>query len=195
MTDRVDRPEGWGEMLDDLIRSRLNYENTNAALKKEFGDIGAVGGDDYRVRKKELTGGPEVDKKLDDLGKQKRPKKSKKPPVWSKQKQQQADTSKLAQIINMGIYQGMSPFCKNQQLKEEHVQEVNPGGAIVANIGYYFPESQLEHPLVMLGIRAVILYIKFKSVCGRIKEAKGDILHIGKTKEGLKPGMKTDVRR
>jgi len=195
MSEKVIRPEGWEETLDDLIRARFNYENANAALKKKYGDAGALGGDTYREHKNKLSGGQLVDEKIEELAKEKRPKKAKNSPVWTKKKQQEADTSKLAQIVNMGIYQGMMPFCKNQQLKEEHVQEINPGGAIVANISYFFPESKLEHPLVMLGIRVVILYIKFKSVCGRMKETKDNILHMGKTKEGLKPGMKTDTRK
>jgi hypothetical protein len=194
--DIEDKPKGWEETVNDLIRANFDYQYTNLALKKKFGAIGAIGGDVYRQMKEKITGGTKVDEKIDDLGTRKRVQKPKKLPVWNKQKQTQADSSKLAQIINMGVYQGMLPFCANQELKEEHVQEINPGGAIVANITYFFPESKLEHPLVMLGIRVVILYIKFKSVCGRIKEAKDNVVHVGKAGmgAGLKPGMKTDVR-
>lgn len=197
MPEKIDKPEGWEETLDDLIRANFDYQNTNMALKKKFGDAYAVGGDTYRAHKDKLSGGAKVDEKIDELGERKRVKKTKKPPVWNKQKQTQADTSKLAQIINMGVYQGMLPFCANQELKEEHVQEINPGGAIVANITYFFPESKLDHPLVMLGIRVVILYIKFKSVCGRLKKAKDNVIDMGKSSggAGLKPGMKTDIRK
>ena len=188
------KPDGWLETLDDLIRANFNYENANLALKKKFGDKGTLGGPDYRKRKSEILGGEKVDEKIDELGEKKHIKKSKPKPQWSKQKQSAADTSKLAQIINMGLYQGILPFCANKELKEAHVQEINPGGAIVANISYYFPESKLEHPLVMLGIRVVILYIKFKSVCGKIEKVKGDLLHLGGGKDGLKPGMKTEKR-
>ena len=189
------RRPGWKEMLDDLINSNKTYEDVNASLKKQFGDEdGTLSGADYRMRKAQLVGGARVDEKLDGLRERKQVKKAKPRPNWTKQKQTAADTTKLAQIINMGIFQGMMPFCKNQQLKEEHVQEINPGGAIVANINYYFPESKLEHPLVMLGIRAVILYIKFKSVCGKIKEVKDGVLPFGKNKDGIKPGMKTERR-
>jgi hypothetical protein len=195
----LDKPKGWEETVNDLIRANFDYQNTNMALKKKFGDIGAIGGDVYRQMKEKIMGGAKVDEKIDDLGTRKRVQKPKKPPAWNKQKQTQADSSKLAQIINMGVYQGMLPFCANQELKEEHVQEINPGGAVVANISYFFPESKLEHPLVMLGIRVVILYIKFKSVCGRIKDlgAKDNVVHVGKAGmgAGLKPGMKTDARK
>jgi hypothetical protein len=192
-TDIEDRPEGWEQTVKDLITANFDYRNTNLALKKKFGDIGLIGGSAYRELKASLMGGAKVDEKLDDLAAQKQVKKPKKLSVWDKKKQTQADSSQLAHIINSGVYQGMMPFCASQNLKEEQVQEINPGGAIVANINYYFPESKLEHPLVMLGIRIVILYLKFKSVCSVIKE-KGAIT-IGNSEQGLKPGMKTDTRK
>ena len=71
---------------------------------------------------------------------------------------------------------------------------MNPGGAVVATISFYFPEQKMDHPLVILGIRIVIMYVKFKSVCSRAQKAVGDISHVGAGK-GLKPGMKTDVRK
>ena len=189
------RPEGWEEMLEDLINSNKTYEDVNAALKKLFGDeAGALSGATYRERKAKLVGGAEVDEKIAGLRGRKQVKPQKAKPAWTKQKQTAADTSKLAQIINMGIYQGMMPMCANRELKEEHVQEINPGGAIVANISYFFPESKLEHPLIMLGIRLVILYIKFKSVCSRIEKTTKTVLPFGSSKDGLKPGLKTERR-
>jgi len=91
----------------------------------------------------------------------------------------------------MGIYQGMMPFCESKQLREEHVQEINPGGAIVANINYYFPETKLDHPLVLLGVRMVILYVKFKSVCSNLRLKQPS----EQQQQGLKPGMQTDRRK
>jgi hypothetical protein len=190
----LDRPEGWVETVEDLIRAKFNYENTNTALKKKFGEAGAIGGDIYREFKHKLTGGDNVDEKLDDLGARKQASKKKSLPAWSSGKQKAADGSKLAQIVNMGIYQGMMPFCENKELKEGHVQEINPGGAIVANINYYFPEQKLDHPLVLLGIRVVILYIKFKSICGGIRKDKAP-LHSTGPQMGLKAGLKTEMRR
>ena len=187
-------PEGYEETLKDLILAKFNYENANAALKKRYGDIeGALDGTLYRETKEKLTGGDKVDEKLDDLGlgAQKQTKSKKQQTLWSVGKQKAADASKLAQIVNMGIYQGMMPFCENRELQEADVQEINPGGALVANINYYFPEQKLDHPLVLLGIRVVILYIKFKSVCSRLIDQK----QAGPIQKGLKPGMKTDIRK
>lgn len=190
------RPIGWIDMLDDLINSNKTYEDVNKALKKQFGDEnGTLSGVDYRKRKAELVGGAGVDEGLEGLRERKQVKKEPKPkPNWSKQKQTVADSSKLASIINMGIYQGAFPFCANKELKQEHIQEINPGGAVVATLNYYFPEAKLEHPLVTLGIRVVILYIKFKSVCSKVKETKDKTLSFGASKDGLKPGMKTERR-
>lgn len=189
-----EKPIGWDKMLDDLINSNKNYEDANAMLKEQFGDEGTLSGAAYRERKTKLTGGAEVDEKIENLRERKQVKKEKVKPVWSKQKQSAADNSKLAQIINMGIYQGIFPFCANKELAESDVQEINPGGAVVANISYYFPESKLEHPLIMLGIRVVILYVKFKAVCGKIEKTTGKILTLGKSNEGLKSGAKTERR-
>jgi hypothetical protein len=188
--------EKWKGTLDDLIRAKFNYENANIALKKKYGDNYAVSGKKYRERKNELVGGEKVDEKIDELGERKRVKKPKSKPAWSKQKQTVADNSTVAKLLNAGIHQGIMPFCANRELKEESIQEINPGGAIVANITYFFPESKLEHPLVTLGIRIIILYIKFKSVCGRIqrKVKEGPSTMGGEGKGGLKPGMQTDRR-
>jgi hypothetical protein len=197
----ADKPEGWDETVKDLIRANFDYQSTNLALKKKFGDIGAIGGDTYRKLKETIMGGARADEKIHDLGEQKRVKKAKKLPAWDKKKQAQADGSALAHIINAGVYQGMMPFCATKDLKEEDVQEINPGGAIVANVNYYFPDTKLEHPLVLLGVRVVILYLKFKSVCSEIKGLgpKSKTEHLGKTapgaQQGLKPNMKTDMRK
>jgi hypothetical protein len=192
--DIEDKPKEWLETVNDLIRANFDYQSTNLALKKKFGDAGAIGGDVYRHFKEKITGGAKVDEKIDDLGARTRPTKKKSLPAWSQGKQKAADGSKLAQIVNMGIYQGMMPFCENKELKEEHVQEINPGGAIVANINYYFPEQKLDHPLVLLGIRVVILYIKFKSVCSGIRKGKASQQPMD-PQMGLKPGAKTDMRK
>lgn len=190
------KPEGWEQALDDAIIKGKNYENTNISLKELYGEDGVVGGSTYRTHKLKLTGGDEVDEKLDELGKRRevKPQKQAKPKAaWTKKKQTDADGTTLAKIINMGVFQGMLPMCANKELTEEDVQEINPGGAVVANISYFFPESKLEHPLVLLGIRVVILYLKFKSVCGKIKKVKGETTHVG-SKDGLKPGLKTEIR-
>jgi len=189
------KPEGWDETLDDLIRSGLTYEDANKALKIRFGVAGTLGGLAYREHKNKLVGGEKVDEGIEKLSSRKRAKKPKEEVkvTWTKQKQTAADGSKLAQIINMGIFSGAAPFCANRELKPDDVEEINLGGAIVANLQYYFPGQNMEHPLIILGIRVVIFYIKFKSVCGKmVKRPKTET--VGGEQSGLKPGMMTERR-
>lgn len=89
---------------------------------------------------------------------------------WTTQKQKTADESGLAKIINKGVFHGTFPFCKSKQLKEEDVQDINVGGAVVANILYFFPDVNLEHPLIVLGTRAILFFIRFKAICSHITE-------------------------
>lgn len=192
----TEKLEGWNDTVDDLIRAKFDYENCNAGLKKKYGDEGAIGGSEYRERKAKIDGGAKTDEKLKEVGERKRVKtpKPKAAPVWDKKKQVAADSSKLAEIINMGLYQGIKPFCATQQLEQEHVQEVNPGGAVVATINYYFPATNLDHPLVTLGMRVVILYIKFKAVCGKLQKGKDPAVQ-GTPMSGIKSGIKTTIRK
>jgi hypothetical protein len=177
------KPEHWDETLRDCINQGKNYKITNAEMKELYGDDHGVGGSTYRKYRKEMTGGPEVDSKLGDikevLDAEKPQKKKAKLPAWTKTKQTAADTSKLAVIINKGMYHGLMPFCKNKELKEEDVQEVNFGGAVVGTVGYFFPDINMEHPLILLATRGIILYLKFKAICSKIVEIKDKLSHIG----------------
>jgi hypothetical protein len=47
---------------------------------------------------------------------------------------------------------------------------------------------------VLLGIRVVILYIKFKSICGGIHKGKVPQQPMG-PQMGLKAGLKTEMRK
>jgi hypothetical protein len=176
------KPESWDTALDNKINEGKNFKVTNAELKQEFGEEGTVGGSTYRKHRDKLTGGPDVDNKLGEIGeavKEKSQKKAAPRPAWTKQKQTAADTSKLAQIINKGMYHGLMPFCKNKALTEEEVQAVNFGGAVVGTVGYFFPGVNMEHPLILLATRGIILYLKFKAICSKIVEIKDKLTNIG----------------
>jgi hypothetical protein len=175
------KPDGWDTALDDKINEGKNFKVTNAELKELFGEDGAVGGSTYRKHRDRLTGGPEVDNKLGEIGEavKDQPKKKTKLPAWTKQKQTAADTSKLAVIINKGLYHGLMPFCKNKALTEDEVQAVNFGGAVVGTVGYFFPGVNMEHPLILLATRGIILYLKFKAICSKIVEIKDKLTNIG----------------
>jgi hypothetical protein len=177
------KPEGWEDVLKDYINEGKNFKTANADLIALFGEGHGVGGSTYRKYRKEMTGGPDVDSKLGEikevLDKEKPQKKTPPRPAWTKQKQNAADTSKLALIINKGMYHGLFPFCTNKALTEEDVQEVNLGGAVVGTVGYFFPDINMEHPLILLATRGIILYLKFKAICSKIVEIKDKLSHIG----------------
>ena len=188
------KPEGWEKDLKDLIAQGKNHKESETALKATYGDEeGKVGASTYQRHKKALTGGPEIDGKLKDIKDIRADEKPSKPPrpAWTKQKQSAADTSKLAHLINKGMYSGLMPFCKNKALKEEDVQDINLGGAVVGAVQYYVPELNLEHPIVMLLTRGIMLYLKFKQICNRVGEIVEKIKHIGAdgVKGGVKPGF------
>ena len=89
---------------------------------------------------------------------------------WSPQKQKAADDSKLAELINTGLYHGVFPFCKSKELKVEDVKEINLGGAVVGSVLYFFPDINLDHPLIVLATRGILFYIRFRTICSRIAE-------------------------
>jgi hypothetical protein len=181
------KPEGWEDSLKDMINSGKNWKLCNKELKELYGEEGALGGSTFRRHKKDLTGGKDVDNDLEALAELKKGEKPEKPPrpAWTKQKQSAADTSKLAQIINKGMYAGLMPFCANKNLQEKDVQEINLGGAVVGTVQYLVPGVNLDHPLVLLATRGIILYLKFKAICGKIEQIKA---HIDESIGGIKQG-------
>jgi hypothetical protein len=79
-----------------------------------------------------------------------------------------ADNSQIAKVLNHLIF-GLTP-CKNKQLSEEDIQEINPAGAVVASVMVVAPDIPLNHPFLILGIRLVTLYIKVRTVCNKVSE-------------------------
>ena len=117
--------------------------------------------------------------------------KDKRKVAWSTGKQKAADESDLAKIINKGLYHGVFPLCKNKQLKEEDIQDVNVGGSCVACIIYFFPEVDLNNPLIVLTTRGILFYIRFKAICSavtqKIDELKAKVVG---GDSGIKEGWK-----
>lgn len=104
---------------------------------------------------------------------------------WTNSDQATADNSEIAKAINKGLYYLMTPFCKNKQLREEHVADPNVGGSIVALMIYY--GLALTHPAILLVVRVVLLYGKFRQVCNKmIEEVKDKI-------ERYIPGQQYDL--
>jgi hypothetical protein len=185
------KPDGWDQSLKDMIATGKNWKACNKELIALYGEEGKLGNSTFQRHKKDLTGGPEVDQGLKALGERKQGEKSqkKKLPAWNKGKQKVADETKLAQLINKGMYHSLFPFCKNKELKEADVQEVNLGGGVVGAVQYYVPDLNLDHPIIILLTRGIMLYLTFKRICGKIAVIKEKITNIG---GGVSGGVKPE---
>ena len=168
----IKKPENWETSLKDCINEGLNFKETNERLIGGLGKEGSVSKAAYQSHKKDLTGGPETDKALSLLGERMKDQKPQGParPKWTPQKQKAADTSKLAELFNKGIYNGVMPFCKTKDLKESDVQDINLGGAIVGTIQWAVPGANLDHPLIVLATRGIMFYLTFKRICTQVQE-------------------------
>jgi hypothetical protein len=183
MTKPKSKPDGWEATLGDCIREGLNYKDTNDRLVAGLGAEGSVSGAAYQRHKRKITGGKEVDNAIGEMGERlkdaKEPKQKVKLPAWTKGKQTAADTSKLAELINKGLFHATLPLCKNKKLREEDVKEINLGGAVVATVQYFAPGIPLDHPVITLLTRGILFYLAFKRICERIEKIKDNVLHIG----------------
>jgi hypothetical protein len=161
------------ERVLELIRENKTLKETNETITKESEDSISSAAF-YRLKQslnptKNMGAALEKGKikRVERVEKQKTEKRKLK---WSTQKQKQADESNLAKLINKGLYHGTFPLCKSKQLKEEDVQEINMGGAIVGSILYFFPDVNLDHPLIVLATRGILFYLKFRQICSTITE-------------------------
>ena len=161
------------ERVLELIKEGKTYKDTSDTLKKESDDT-LSGATFYRL-KQDVYRSEKMDAALEKCGEKREKrgeeaKKTKRKVAWSTGKQKNADESNLAKLINKGLYHGVFPLCKNKQLKEEDVQDINLGGAVVANVLYFFPDVNLEHPLIVLTTRGILFYIRFKAICSTITQ-------------------------
>ena len=161
------------ERVLELIREGKNYSETNTELQKERSDT--IAGSTYYKLKESVFPSEKMDKALELSGEKRveregRREKDKRKVAWSSKKQKDADESKLAELINTGLYHGVFPLCKSQELRIEDVKEINLGGAVVGSVLYFFPDINLDHPLIVLTTRAVLFYIRFRTICNKITE-------------------------
>ena len=160
------------EKLEALIREGKTYKESSDSMEKEGEKLA---GSVYYATKQRIYPSEKVDKALEASGERRQDREDKKKTekrrvAWSTGKQKNADESNLAKLINKGLYHGVFPLCKNKQLKEEDVQDINLGGAVVANVLYFFPDVNLEHPLIVLTTRGILFYIRFKAICSTITQ-------------------------
>ena len=176
------------ERVEELIRENKTLKETNETIGKESG--GHISSAAFYRKKQSFNptknmGAALEGGKIRRVERDEREKTEKRKLKWSTQKQKAADESNLAKLINKGLYHGTFPLCKSKELKETDVQEINMGGAIVGSILYFFPDVNLDHPLVVLATRGILFYLKFRQICSTITEKVEEI----KDKlSGLKPG-------
>jgi len=180
------------ERVLQLIREGKNYSETNKELQEKESD--SIAGSTYYRLKESVFPKEKMDKALEGarekrVEREQKEHKDKRKVLWNSKKQKEADESNLAKLINKGVYHGVFPFCKSGQLKEENVQDVNLGGAVVANILYFFPDVNLDNPLIVLATRGILFYLKFKQICSSIREKAEDIkAAVMGGSSGIKPG-------
>lgn len=176
------------------IKSGKNYSQTKEMLEKEGIKYPALKNSFY-VWREQIFPSQKVDKGLQAAGEKRREReekagKTKKRIEWTSAKQKKADDSALAELINTGVFVIIP--CPTKELKPEHVQEINIGGAVVASAQYYFPDFNLDHPLVVLMVRGLVLVIKVKSLCYTIRQKIAAATEAGK--ERL-TGIKSDWKK
>ena len=170
------------------IKSGKNYSQTKEMLEKEGINYPALKNSFY-VWKQQIFPTEKIDEGLALAG-QKREKREKKQAKklidWNPQKQKKADESKLAELINQGIFAAVP--CPKKGLKFEDVQKINVGGSVIATVQYYFPDFNLDHPLVVLTTRVILLVIKVKQLCYMIQKKVEEINdNLNDKLSGIKP--------
>jgi len=180
------------ERVLELIREGKNYSETNKELQEKESD--SIAGSTYYRLKESVFPQEKMEQALEGarekrVEKQEREKKDRRRIVWNSKKQKEADESKLAELINQAVYHGTFKFCRNKELKIEDVNEINLGGGIVASVMYFLPNIDLNHPAIVLTTRAILFYIRFKTICSSVREKLGEVESAVKDKlSGVKPG-------
>ena len=94
------------------------------------------------------------------------------PKAWNKQKQKEADECVFADAINEGLFYFIP--CPHKGLKIEDVKQINLGGAIVSVVSYY-TNVNLNHPVLVLVTRAIVLVLKVRNLCYVIQEKYSEL--------------------
>ena len=180
------------ETVLELIREGKSYSETNKELQEKESD--SIAGSTYYRLKESVFPEEKMEEALESskIKREERvdkKRRDKRKVLWNSKKQKEADESNLGKLINKGVYHGVFSFCKSGQLKEEDVQDINLGGAVVANILYFFPDVNLDHPAIVLTTRIILFYIKFKVICSAINQKVGEMkAKVIGGNSGIKPG-------
>ena len=94
------------------------------------------------------------------------------PKAWTKQKQTEADLCIFADAINEALFYFIP--CPKEGLKIEDVKQINLGGGIVGVITYY-TNINLNHPVIVLVTRTIVLVLKVRQMCYVMQEKYNEI--------------------
>lgn len=175
------KTDEWKTRAEELIRSGKNFKSTNETLLQEH-ELG-IGGSTYRRFKAAIF--PE-EMRQGALSSLKEKRESKKPEVsrkvWTKVKQSEADLSPFAGVINQAMFSFIP--CPGKNLTIEQVNEINLGGSIVGVISFY-TNMNLNHPVLILVTRTLLLVIKVRAMCFQVQEKVGELQSkIGSLRKG-----------
>lgn len=182
-------PKEHKERAYELIRSGKNFKETSEILKNEGIEISSFNSAFYKWRS-DIFPDDKIDEGLETAREKRSERKPKKKLVtWTKQKQKTADESKLAELINKGLFTFIP--CPSGKLEEKDIQDINVGGAVVGSLMYFLPDFNLDHPVIILVTRAILLVIKVRALCFKIKEKIEETK--AKIADGI-TGIKEDFR-
>ena len=154
-------------LVEECIRGGMNFSDTQKHLKMQnikYPNLSKT----FYTWKAEIFPEEQRQKALTEIADKKKDKdKTTKPYTWNTKKQKDADESVFASVLNDALFYFVP--CPQKNLTLEDVQKINLGGGIVATVTYY-TDINLNHPIIVLVARAVMLVIKVKKMCYTISE-------------------------
>jgi len=189
MDEEESYKDSYKNNVERLIREGKTYQEVQEFLRGKYGKgiAGKTFGDvrDRLFPDRKIEEGLTKAKERTAKEKVKKEKKEKdtKKAKWSEGNQRTADDSKIAELLNRGLFYAIP--CPTKQLKEKDVQDINLGGAIIATFLYYFPDLNLNHPLIILSMRIILLFVAVKKLCFVIKEKIKEVISGKQGVEGV----------
>ena len=164
----MDKKEIKAKVLEH-IRAGKNYSETGKALTAEGIAYPALKTSFYKW-KQEIFPEEARHGALERIAERKKGKdkdKSTQSKAWGKGKQKEADESVFAEVLNDAIFY-FAP-CPQKGLTVEDVRKINVGGGIVGLVTYY-TDINLNHPIIIMVTRTIMLVLKIRAMCYRLKE-------------------------
>ena len=162
--------------VEECIRAGMNFSKTQKELKSrgiKYPNLSKT----YYTWKNEIFPEQATHSALQTMHDRREEKKDKPllptPKGWNAKRQKDADDCVFAEAINEALFYFIP--CPQEGLKVEDVKQINLGGGIVGVVTYY-TNINLNHPLIVLVTRVIVLVMKVKKLCyviqGKISEAK-----------------------